>query len=167
MWLSYGPRAVLGNLGPQGALAVAGPAQPPAAARSEAALTAPDVVTLAGYGLGVWWGLGGPAWAGLASVAADEVDGRLARATGAATEHGGALDWGADVALTPLALYRLGGALGHPRAALLAAPPVLYVQALLRTASWRPSVGSARAVLTVAAIGVEYVRSRSRRHARR
>lgn len=44
--------------------------------------TAADGVTLAGLGLGLWWSLGGPAWAGLGSLVADELDGRLARALG-------------------------------------------------------------------------------------
>lgn len=126
-------------------------------------MTLADAVTLTGYGLGVWWSVGGPAWAGLASVVADEVDGRLARATGTATTHGSSLDWGADVALTPLALMRLGNELGRPGLATLAAPPVLFAQAMLRASDVRPVFGSARAAITLAAIGVRYARKRRNR----
>ena len=126
-------------------------------------LTMADTVTLAGYGLGVWWSLGGPTWAGVASLVADEVDGRLARATNTTTDHGSSLDWGADVALTPLALSRLGRELGAPSLAPLAAPPVLFTQAMLRSADWRPSFGSARAMVTLAAIAVHETKKRRRR----
>lgn len=78
-----------------------------------AALTLPDLVTLLGYALGLWWCADGPTWAGVVSILADEVDGRLARATGTATEHGSALDWGCDIALTPAALARLGRETGE------------------------------------------------------
>lgn len=161
--LSYGPAAVVRWLGPAAALELAGPAPAPPPPGAPGALapqprfTLPDAVTLAGYGLGVYWSLGGPTWAGVVSVIADEVDGRLARATGATTTHGGELDWGADVALTPLALARLGREVGHPALALAAAPPVLYVQAMLRDASWRPTVGSARAAITLAAIAAREI----------
>lgn len=114
--------------------------------------TLADAVTLTGYGLGLWWAQGGPSWAGVASLLADEVDGCLARAMGTASAHGSLLDWGGDVALTPFALGRLGRETGHEQAALLAAPPVLLGQTLLRARGYRPSVGSARAVVTLAAI---------------
>ena len=45
------------------------------------ALTLPNAITLAGAGLTAWWLRGGPAWAAVAGLLADEVDGRLARAT--------------------------------------------------------------------------------------
>ena len=133
-----------------------------AAPASREGVTLPDVVTAVGYGLGVWWSLGGPSWAGVASVVADELDGRLARATGTSTTHGSSLDWGADVALTPLALARLGRELGQPAIAPLAAPPVLLAQAMLRASDVRPTVGSARAAVTLAAIGVHEYRKRRR-----
>jgi hypothetical protein len=146
LFLSYGPDAVVRRYGaeaprrpaPSHRSAGAGGAQAPA--RPDPPLTLADVVTLGGYGLGVWWSVGGPAWAGVASIVADEVDGRLARATGTTTSHGSALDWGADVALTPLALLRLGREVGYPTAALLAAPPVLYAQPRLPDGV-RPSIG--------------------------
>lgn len=117
--------------------------------------TLADVVTLVGYGLGLWWCVGGPTWAGLGSIACDEIDGRLARAMGTASKHGAELDWGADVILTPLALRRLGAALKHPNLALVAAPPILYAQANLRAEGRRPTFGSARAAIMVGAMILE------------
>lgn len=130
-------------------------------------VTLPDAVTMAGYFLGVWWSLGGPSWAGVASVIADEVDGRLARATGTSTQHGSSLDWGADIALTPLALARLGAEIRQPMLAPIAAPPVLLAQAMLRGSEARPSIGSARAVVTLVTIGVhEFKKGKSRQRRR-
>lgn len=120
--------------------------------------TAADVVTLASYGLGLWWCLGGPTWAAIASIVGDELDGRIARATNTTSERGSALDWGADVALTPLALMRLGRETGHEKAALVAAPGVLFIQAQLRADSWRPPVGSARAAVMLTAIALEHLK---------
>lgn len=126
--------------------------------------TMPDTVTMVGYGLGLWWGLGGPHWAGVASVIADEVDGRLARATNTATAYGSSLDWGGDVALTPLALTRLASELGVSKSlGIIAAVPVLYGQSRLRGDGWRPTIGSARAAVTLAAIGVSCLRRKKRR----
>ncbi len=138
---------------------------------SEDAVTLPDLVTLTGYGLGLWWAAGGPTWAGLVSIAADEVDGRLARATNTTTAHGSALDWGADVALVPPVFARLGSALGVGRTAgLVASPVALYAQSRLRAEGERPSVGSVRAFAMLATMGLEAWRngkfSRSRRVAR-
>lgn len=143
-------------LAPSGAITDAGmqPAPPFAILPAPATVTAADLVTLTGYGLGLWWALGGPSWAGIASVVADEVDGRIARASGTTTLHGSSLDWGADVALTPFALYRLGVETGHPTAAMVVAPPVLLAQSMLRANEMRPPIGSARAVVTLAAIAV-------------
>ena len=111
-----------------------------------------DVVTLTGYACGLWFCGGGPAWAALASVVADEVDGRLARRDGTASARGSAMDWGADVALTPAALGRLGVELGVEL--LPVAPVVLAAQASLRARGRRPRVGSARAVVMLAAVCV-------------
>lgn len=116
----------------------------------------PDAVTIGGYALGLWWSVGGPTWAGAASILADEIDGRIARGMQAATEHGSALDWGADVTLTPFAMARLSRELGYGNAGLAAAPAVLYAQATLRGDGWRPPVGSLRAaVMAVAMIAHE------------
>lgn len=119
-----------------------------------------DLLTLTGYALGLWWTQGGPSWAGLASILLDELDGQVARADGP-TERGSALDWGADVALTPLALARLERATGAP--AFFAAPVVLAAQANLRASGERPAVGSARAVAMLAAIVAEEWRVGQRR----
>lgn len=112
----------------------------------------PDAVTIGGYALGLWWAVGGPTWAGAASILADELDGRIARAMTATTEHGSALDWGADVTLTPFAMARLSRELGYGNAGLALAPPVLYAQAVMRGDGWRPPVGSARAAVMLAAM---------------
>ncbi len=109
-----------------------------------------DAVTLGSYGLGLWWAVGGPTWAGLGSILGDELDGRIARALNTTSIRGSNLDWGADVALTSLALVRLGRDTGHLREALIAAPAFLLVQAHLRARGWRPSVGSARALVMLA-----------------
>lgn len=115
----------------------------------------PTALTLGSYALGLWWCVGGPTWAGLVSIALDEVDGRVARAIGATSETGSALDWGTDVILTPLALRRLGGSFNVPNGALVAAPPILYAQAKMRADGKRPAVGSARAAIMVAAMVTE------------
>lgn len=120
--------------------------------------TLADVVTVTGYGLGLWWASGGPAVAGLVSIALDEVDGRIARGTGTCSARGSALDWAGDVALTPLVLARLGRSVGHEGAALAVAPVVLYAQAHARGKGWRPPVLSARAVLMLATMGLEVMR---------
>lgn len=70
----------------------------------------------------------------------------------AATKHGSALDWGADVTLTPFAMARLSRELGYGNAGLAAAPVALYAQATLRGDEWRPPVGSLRAAVMVAAM---------------
>ncbi len=116
-------------------------------------LSAADVVTLAGYGLGLWWSEGGPAWAGLASIMADELDGQLARAQGG-SPLGSALDWGADIALTPLALARLGQSVDLPPV-WFTAPAALAAQASLRAEGARPELGSVRAAVMLAAIVLE------------
>ena len=122
----------------------------------EPTLTGADVITLGGYGLGLWWAADGPTWAGLLSILADELDGPVARATGTATAHGSALDWGADVALVPAALARLGRELGvGSMPGLLASPVVLLAQSHLRAQGERPSVGSARALVMLAAMGTQ------------
>lgn len=117
-------------------------------------MTFADLLTTLGYGLGLWWGVGGPTYAGLASIALDELDGRWARATGTTTQHGSSLDWGSDMALTPLALARLSRELGAGNVGLVAAPPMLLAQSMMRGDGWRPPIGSARAVVMLTAMGV-------------
>lgn len=121
--------------------------------------TTADLVTLASYGLGLWWALGGPNWAGIASIVGDEVDGRLARATETTSKRGSVLDWGSDVTLTPLSLVRLGRASGHPLAAIAAAPAVLFIQADMRARGERPVIGSARAAIMLSAMVIEMVKN--------
>jgi len=118
----------------------------------------PDILTLTSYGLGLWWCLGGPTWAAIGSMIGDELDGRLARATKQTSERGSALDWGADVALTPLALARLGRETGHVALALAAAPPFLFLQAEMRSKGERPAIGSARAAIMTMAIVAEHLK---------
>lgn len=116
-----------------------------------------DAITLSSYGLGLWWTMGGPTWAGMASIVGDELDGRVARAMNTQSERGSALDWGADVTLTPLALMRFGRAINqnHPEISLLAAPPLLFMQASLRSQNYRPDIGSVRAVVMLGTMAVE------------
>lgn len=120
--------------------------------------TAADIVTLISFGLGAWWAAGGPAWAALASILGDEMDGRLARAMNTTSERGSALDWGSDIALTTMTLARLGRATGHVEVAVAAAVPILYAQATLRAKGWRPPVLSARALLMLGTMVVEHSR---------
>lgn len=132
----------------QGLPVVAEPAGPQA-------VSLPNALTLSGYALGVWWSLGGPWWSAVASIAFDELDGRLARSEGQASDLGGALDWGADVALTPLALVRLGQEIDRPWLPLAAAPPALALQAYLRAKGERSSVLSLRALIMLSALAVQ------------
>ena len=122
----------------------------------------PNAITLAGYALGLWWCVGGPTWAAIVSILADEADGRLARAMNASSEVGSKLDWSADVALVPMSLLRLGRATGTGAIPVLAAPPILWNQATSRADSWRPPVGSWRAAIMIAAILAEGVGSLKR-----
>lgn len=117
--------------------------------------TPADVITLLSFGLGAWWAIGGPTWAGVASIIGDELDGRLARAMEQSSERGSALDWGSDIALTSMTLMKLGHITGHQHLALAAAVPTLYAQATLRAKGWRPPFLSARAVLMLATMLVE------------
>ncbi len=118
--------------------------------------SAADAVTLLSFGLGAWWAIGGPTWAGIASIIGDEVDGRLARATNTTSERGSALDWGSDIALTALTLGKLGNLTGHPGVAVAASVPILYAQASLRAKGWRPPVLSARALLMMGTMLIEH-----------
>ena len=111
-----------------------------------------DMMTLVGYGLGIWWSAGGPDWAALASMGLDELDGSVARWRGTAGPSGAALDWGADVALTPLALARLARDLDKPAVATIGAPLVLAAQAKMKGGGFHPRVGSARGAVMLTAI---------------
>jgi hypothetical protein len=125
-----------------------------------APVTTADLITLSGYAAGLWWSVGGPTWAALASILADEVDGPVAKAMGDAGQQAEDIDWGADVALVPLALLRLGREIGQQTAAVACAPIVLAVQARLRAGGWTPPVGSARAAIMLATIAIEEYQKR-------
>ncbi len=99
----------------------------------------PNAISLAGYAAALLYLKGGnPAWC-IASILADEMDGRVARATGQTSEFGGALDWGIDVTLTGLFLDRVD--------LLAALPPITAAQAYFRSKETRPPVLSARAII--------------------
>lgn len=109
--------------------------------------TLPNAITAAGYGATLWWLQGRPKWAAVAGLVADELDGRVARATGQTSEFGSLFDWAVDISLTVAILDRLG--------VLYAALPVTAAQTLLREQGYRPTIGSIRAALTIAALWKE------------
>lgn len=100
----------------------------------------PNGLTLLGYGLGVWWCVGGPAWSALASIALDEVDGRVARATDQTTSFGADLDFTSDVVLSGMALQRVG-------APAWTIPVSTLGSLAFRRRFGRPPVGSLRAAI--------------------
>jgi hypothetical protein len=104
----------------------------------------PNAITLAGYAASVGWLAGGPPWLAILGMVADEVDGRVARATGTASEFGSLLDWGVDLTLTGLAADRAG--------MLWLLPFVTPIQVQMRNEGSRPPIGSARALFTAAAL---------------
>lgn len=120
------------------------PAVPPmpAPAPDAGVFTLPNAVTLAGAALTAWWLRGGPGWAAVAGLIADEVDGRLARATGTTSRFGATLDWATDVSLNAVIMDRLGLA--------VALPVVLPVQVAMHAEGVRPAIGSLRAISTIA-----------------
>lgn len=122
--------------------------------------TLPDLITLTSYGLGIWWSFGGPRWAAFLSVLGDELDGRIARLTNTATERGSSLDWGTDVALVPLSLFRFGKTIGHPYLAMALAPPILFSQAHMRGKGYRPAFGSPRAFIMLSTVFLEWMQKR-------
>jgi len=103
--------------------------------------TLPNAVSIAGYLAALAYLKGYSPWFGVASILADEVDGRLARATGQTSTLGSDLDWGIDVTLTGLFADRLG--------ILWTLPAVTGAQAYLRSIGERPTVLSVRAVMMV------------------
>lgn len=106
----------------------------------ESPITVATWITLAGYGAGLWWIAGGPPWAAIASILADEVDGVVARERGEITEYGSTFDWSADVILAALTLRKLG-------APLWTIPTATMGQVWLREQNYRPAIGSLRAAL--------------------
>lgn len=117
--------------------------------------TVANMVTIAGFGMGVAWAVGGhDAW-GVASIIADEVDGWVARELGEQSEFGGLLDWGTDLALTPL----VWGRVGLPWRFL---PLVTAAQIGARHYGYRPRFGSIRAALMGFKIAKDYLARRKR-----
>lgn len=112
----------------------------------DARINLPNALTAGSLASGVWWAFGGPWYAAIASCLLDELDGRLARATGQTSRFGGLYDWGGDVALTALSLGRLG--------APWAIPVVTTAQVALRHRGYRPKVGSARAALMAGGVAL-------------
>jgi hypothetical protein len=129
----------IGRTVARGDLPVAGPAPP-----APDAATWPNVVSVLGYLAAIAYLTGSSAWFAVASIAADELDGRLARATGQTSKLGGDLDWGIDVTLTGLFADRLG--------ILWVLPAITGAQAYLRSEGHKPTILSGRAVLMLLAL---------------
>jgi len=106
----------------------------------------PNAITLGGYASSLAWLAGASPWFAVASIAADEADGRVARATGQETAYGSHLDWGVDMALTGAIAVTLGGP------SMLLAPLLMAVSVSMRERGERPPVGSSRAAMTIYAL---------------
>lgn len=111
---------------------------------SDASVNLPNAITLSGYAATIGWLLGGSPLLAIYGIAADEADGRVARATGQTSDYGGLLDWAVDITLTGLVLARLGWTW-----LLVVVTPM---QAYLRQRGFRPVIGSSRAVFTIVAL---------------
>jgi len=119
-----------------------------ATVNSDAVLNVPNLLTFASLGLGVWWTVGGgPPWSAVASVLLDELDGRVARATGETTRFGATFDWAGDLVLTGLVLNKLGAA--------EAIPIVTTGQVVFREAGYRPPVLSIRGALMLYGVATD------------
>lgn len=108
-------------------------------------LSVADLVTLAGYACGAAWALGGPAWLGVASIVADEVDSHVAKHAKCEAVMSKKLDTAVDFAMTSLALQ-------HMKAPTVAFPLVLATQTAMKTNNWELPVGSVRSYTMLAAI---------------
>lgn len=106
--------------------------------------TWPNVVSILGYFAAIAYLQGASPWFAVASIAADELDGRLARATGQTSNLGADLDWGIDVTLTGLFADRLG--------ILWLLPPITGAQAYLRSQGHKPTILSGRALMMLVAL---------------
>jgi hypothetical protein len=104
----------------------------------------PNAITLVGYASAIAWLVGGSPWFAIASIIADELDGRVARATGQETSFGKELDWATDLTLTGAVAMRTG------------MPYLLPIMTTLQVARHdrgeRPPIGSLRAVLMLLSI---------------
>ncbi|HEU5316762.1 MAG TPA: CDP-alcohol phosphatidyltransferase family protein [Chloroflexota bacterium] len=110
----------------------------------EPIVTTPNLITLSGYAAGLYWLAGGsPAWA-LWSLAADELDGESARALGQSTALGDALDSSVDMCMAALIGLKLG--------LWWLMPITLFIQVWQRQHGYKPTIGSARAILTLRAL---------------
>ena len=112
----------------------------------ETVFTLPNVLTVAGIASSVVWLAGGSGWWALLGLILDELDGRIARATGQTSELGSSLDWAGDVAINAATIVKLGPPF------IYALPVVMTGQMILRDEGTRPSIGSARAVTTLFAL---------------
>lgn len=99
----------------------------------------PNLISFAGYAAGLGYLAGASPWFAVASIAADEADGRIARSLGQTSQFGSNADWGIDLALTALYMDRLGF-----RKAL---PFMTAAQVYARTQDVRPPILSVRALL--------------------
>jgi phosphatidylserine synthase len=90
---------------------------------------------------------GASPWTALASITADEADGRIARATGTESEFGSNLDFTIDMTMTGLVAMKL---FKSPWPLLLITP----AQAYMRSRGYRPKLGSARAVMMLATLAM-------------
>lgn len=113
---------------------------------AKARATLPNAITIAGYASSLAWMAGAPWPFALVGLLADEIDGRVARVTGQTSEYGSHLDWAVDLTLTGMAAARCG------MVGLCTLPVTTAVQAAMREHGVRPSIGSARAAYTVAAL---------------
>ncbi len=115
--------------------------------------TPADAVAVGGLGLVTWWALGGPAWAGVASVVVNEFAVPYARSKYTASTFGYRLDWAGLYTTTPLAVYRAvaneGGGLAMTAAV---SAPVLLTQYLLAGTSWHWMASAPRSAITLGAI---------------
>ncbi len=126
--------------------------------------SAADLVAAVGLGLTSWWGLGGPLWAGLASVAVNEIAVPIARMQYPPSVFGARLDWYGLFGTTPLVVWRGAKSVGaSPLAAAGVALPVLATQALLRGTTWGVLAMASRSILTVGVILHDWYTSRSSR----
>jgi phosphatidylglycerophosphate synthase len=116
-----------------------------AAPAAPSSLNVANAITVAGFAAGVAWWAGYGAGFGVLSIVADELDGRIARATNTTTELGSLLDWSSDVVLTTLALERLD-------APTWTIPAATVGQTYLRSRNIRPPIGSLRALLMLVAM---------------
>lgn len=101
----------------------------------------PNAITLLGYASAIVWLVGGSPWFAVASIIADELDGRIARATKQETSFGKELDWAVDLTLTGAVAMRIG------------MPYLLPIFTTLQVAAHdrgeRPNIGSVRAGMMI------------------